>query len=391
MTTPAPPRLVASEVRREAATETTAASEAAVGMQAFAHRLLSEHPELFVGPNAVLSSSSIGTAFAMLRLGAEGETVTQIDAVLGFPAIGLGPAYNFLTGQWSTTGDDGPELAIANSLFVRDGFGLDPDFLDALARDFGAGVRTVDFTSDEAVRVINAWVRRETRERIDRLFDSLDPETRLVLANAIYLKAEWVSKFAASSTYEGEFRREPGGSVRVPFMHQTSNVDYVRRPDWSAVRLPYRGSELSMWVLLPIGGVDPIELLAPAVLAEAAEKAEPLRVDLALPKWDFKQDLPLNAALQAMGMPRAFTDLAEFPGVSADPLKIDQVMHRADITVDEAGTEAAAATGISMVPVAAVMPQMSFDADHPFVFVVLHDATGSPLFEGVVGDPSVTR
>ena len=391
MTTNLTPQLLSSDVERETPVGTAAAETAAVGMQAFAHRLLSEHPELFAGPNAVLSSASIGTAFAMLRVGAERETATQIDAVLGFPATGLGAAYNFLTDQWTTTGDDGPELAVANSLFVRDGFGLDPDFLDALARDFGAGVRSVDFTSAEAVRVINAWVRRETRERIDRLFDSLDPETRLVLANAIYLKAEWVSKFAASSTYESEFRRESGGSVRVPFMHQTSNVDYVRRPDWSAVRLPYRGGELSMWVLLPTAGVDPIELLAPAVLAEAAEKAEPLRVDLALPKWDFKQDLPLNAALQAMGMPRAFTDLAEFPGVSADPLKIDQVMHRADITVDEAGTEAAAATGILMVPVAAVMPQVSFDADRPFAFVVLHDVTGAPLFEGVVGDPSATR
>ena len=388
MTTPALPRLVASEIRREAPTETAAASEAAIGMRAFGHRLLSEHPQLFDGPNAVVSPASIGTAFAMLRAGAEGETAAQIDAVLGFPSTGLGPAYNFLTAQWTTTGDDGPELAVANSLFVRDGYGLRSGFLDALARDFGAGVRTVDFETDQAVRVINEWVRQQTRERIDLLFDALDSDTRLVLANAIYLKAEWVDKFAASSTQDGEFRRDPGGSVRVPFMQQTTDVDYVRRPDWSAVRLPYRGGELSMWVLVPMGGVDPVELLSPIVLAQAAENAERLRVALALPKWDFKWDSPLNAALQAMGMPRAFTDLAEFPGVSAEQLKIDQVMHRADISVDEAGTEAAAATGISMVPVAAVMPQASFDADRPFAFVVLHDATGSPLFEGVVGDPS---
>src|SRR5262245_31502277 len=238
MTTPAPPRLVASEVRREAATETTAASEAAVGMQAFAHRLLSEHPELFVGPNAVLSSSSIGTAFAMLRLGAEGETVTQIDAVLGFPAIGLGPAYNFLTGQWSTTGDDGPELAIANSLFVRDGFGLDPDFLDALARDFGAGVRTVDFTSDEAVRVINAWVRRVRRVGFAVSVAQSRPETVPGLANAVCPRAGRGIESAASSTYEGEFRRETRAPVRAPLRRPTRDADYVPRPDWPAVRLP---------------------------------------------------------------------------------------------------------------------------------------------------------
>jgi serine protease inhibitor len=388
VTTPTPPRLVASDVRREVATETAAAAETAIGMRAFAHRLLSEHPELFDGTNAVMSPASIGTAFAMLRAGATGQTAAQIDAVLGFPSSGLGPAYNLLTGQWAATREDGPELAIANSLFVRDGYALEPDFLDALARDFGAGVRTVDFTGD-AARVINAWVRQETRDRIDRLFDELSPTTRLVIANAIYLRAEWVSKFAAGSTHDGMFRRAAAGSVRVPFLHQTANVDYVRRAEWSAVRLPYRGGDLSMWVLLPEGGANPVGLLSPTVLAEAAEKVAPTRVALALPKWDFQSDLALNAALRAMGMPRAFTDVAEFPGVSAEPLKIDQVMHRADITVDEEGTEAAAATGISMVPVAAVMPQVSFDADHPFAFVVLHDATGSPLFEGVVGDPSV--
>src|SRR5262245_10272347 len=116
VTTNVTPRLVSSDVERETPVETAASDEAAVGMQSFAHRLLSEHPELFEGPNAVVSSASIGTAFAMLRAGAEGETAAQMDDVLGFPATDLGPAYNFLTAQWTADGKDAPDLSVANSL-----------------------------------------------------------------------------------------------------------------------------------------------------------------------------------------------------------------------------------------------------------------------------------
>jgi serine protease inhibitor len=392
MTQQTMPRLVSSDVERAAPVATPAASEAVVGMQAFAHRLLSEHPELMQGPNAVVSAASIGTAFAMLRAGATGETAEQIDEVLGFPASDLGPAYNFLTDQWTAEGPGAPELTVANSLFVQDDFALKRPFLDALARDLGAGVRTVDFAGDAAER-INAWVRQQTRDRIEKLFDDLPASTRLVLANAIYLKATWTHQFTADSTSDDEFHRPAGAAVRVPFMNQTAHVDYVRGDDWSAVRLPYRGGELSMWVLLPDRqGGDPVALLHPEVLTRATTTATQRQVELWLPKWDFQSDVPLTAVLPAMGMPRAFTDAAEFPGVSELPLMIDEVVHRADITVDEKGTEAAAATGIAMrVAALPASPEVSFEADHPFAFVVLHDPTGSPLFEGVVGDPSQTQ
>jgi serine protease inhibitor len=390
MTQQAMPRLVSSDVERAAPVAIPAATEAAVGMQAFAYRLLSEHPELLPGPNGVVSAASIGTAFAMLRAGATGQTAAEIDRVFDFPASDLGPAYNVLTDRWAAGGSGAPELAVANSLFVQDGSALRQAFLDALARDFGAGVRTVDFAGGAAER-INAWVREQTRDRIERLFDDLPASTRLVLANAIYLKATWARQFTADSTSDGTFHRAAGAAVRVPFMHQTAYVDYAGGVGWSAVRLPYRGGELSMWVLLPRQG-DPVALLRPDVLTRATTTASSQQVELALPKWDFRSDVSLTEVLPAMGMPRAFADAAEFPGVSEVPLMIDQVVHRADITVDEKGTEAAAATGIAMrVTGLPASPEVSFDADHPFAFVVLHDPTGSPLFEGVVGDPSQRR
>ena len=388
MTTQSTPRLVSSAVARETPAETAAAGQAVAGMQAFAHRLLSEHPELFGGSNAVVSSASIGAAFAMLRAGATGETAAQIDEVLGFPSSGLGPAYNFLTDRWTTPRDDGPELSIANALFFQDGLPLRPEFLDALARDFGVGVRTVDFTG-AAAEVINAWVREQTRDRIQGLFDRLAPSTQLVLANAIYLKATWVSQFTAESTFDRAFHRSVGEPVDRPFMHQTAAFDFVREDGWSAVRLPYEGGDLSMWVLLPDEVGDPVALLSPSVLARVATLGSRQVVKLSLPKWDFETGVVLADVLPLMGMPMAFGSDAEFSGIADAPLLVDDVIHRAVITVDEDGTEAAAVTGIAMqLAMAVPSPDAVFEADHPFAFAVQHDATGSPLFEGVVGDPS---
>jgi serine protease inhibitor len=386
------PQLVASDVERAAPVKTPSATEAATGMQTFAHRLLSDHPDLLEDSNGVVSAASIATAFAMLRAGAAGQTAAEIDAVFGFPASGAGPAYNFLTDQWLDDDKDAPELSVANSLFVQDGFALKQRFLDDLARDFGAGVRTVDFTSAEAAQIINAWVRQQTRDRIEKLFDELPGNTKLVLANAIYLKVKWVDKFESDSTRDGSFRRASGGPVQVPFMHQTTQLEYAEGPGWTAVRLPYEGDELSMWVLLPHAAGDPVELLDPAVLSAASTSATSKQVELSLPKWDFQSDVPLTEVLPQMGMPRAFSPAAEFPGVADTGLMIDQVMHRADITVNEQGTEAAAVTGIAMVESAVPVDDLvTFDADHPFAFAVMHDATGTPLFEGVVGDPSATQ
>jgi serine protease inhibitor len=386
------PQLVSSDIERAEPASTPSAVDAAIGMQSFAHHLLSEHPELLDGPNGVVSPASIGVAFAMLRAGAEGETAAQIDGVFGFPASDLGPAYNDLTDRWAPSdGDGAPELSVANSLFVGDDFEVKEPFLDVLARDFGAGVRTVDF-ADDAAEVINAWVKEQTRDRIDKLFDELPPDTKLVLANAIYLKATWAMPFLSESTRDDAFQRASGGPVQVPFMHQTSSFDHARGDGWSAVRLPYKGDEVSMWVLLPDGTGDLVELLDPTVLSEATRSATSRRIELALPKWDFQTDAPLTDVLPAMGMARAFSDDAQFGRVGEQPLAISQVMHRADITVDEEGTEAAAVTGIGMrVTGLPPEPETTFVADHPFAFVVLHEPTGAPLFEGVVGDPSATQ
>jgi serpin B len=284
---------------------------------------------------------------------------------------------------------------VANAVFAQRGFDIERDFLDALARDFGAGLRTVDFTDGGAAAAINDWVKTQTRERIDKLFDQLDPETRLVLANAVYLKATWVHRFAPDMTHRSPFHRLDGTVVRPETMHTARPVrlGHAAGNGWAAVRLPYVGDELAMWVLLPSAqDADPVGLLDPAVLGSAIEAAVSRRVALSLPKWRVRSDLALVDALAQLGMTRPFLDLADFSGISPVRLKIDQVQHRADITVDEEGTEAAAVTGIAMVPVSAPPPPDAvMTVDHPFAFVVVHEPTGAPLFEGVVGDPTATQ
>lgn len=164
------------------------------------------------------------------------------------------------------------------------------------------------------------------------------------------------------------------------------------RPELRIGRMPYLGEELAMWVLLPTArDGDPVALLEPAVLTTAMDRARGQRVDLSLPKWDFQSDLPLNDPLTRMGMSVPFSAMADFSGISPAGLHIDQAVHRADITVDEKGTEAAAVTGIGFVLSAGPSPDVSLTVDHPFAFAIVHEPSGAPLFEGVVGDPTAIQ
>jgi len=386
--------LVASDRDRAVPAADAPIEQAAQGLQQFGYELISRNPGVVENGNLVVSPASIGAAFAMARAGARGETAAQIDAVLHYPPNGLGDAYNSLTRDWSSrSGDDSAEVSIANGVFAQQGFGLEPAYLDTLAADFGTGVRQVDFAGGSAAGVINDWVRTQTRDRIKALADGFDPDTVLVLANAVYLKATWERVFLADLTREAPFHTADGRVVRTPTMvHKDPEpYAYAATSEWSAVRLPYVGGQLAMWVLLPAAeDGDPVLLLDPAVLDAARSHAHVQRVDLALPKWDTQTNLGLTSALEALGMTAPFGPGADFTGISPDAPNISEVIHRADITVDELGTKAAAVTGLVFVVSAPPPPEAVMHVDHPFAFVVMHEPTGAPLFEGVVGDPTVS-
>jgi serpin B len=276
---------------------------------------------------------------------------------------------------------------VGNGLFQQHGLPIGDQFLRTLAEQYGAGVNPVDFGAPSAKETIDAWVRRQTAGRIKQLFANLPPETRLVLANTMYLKADWTHPFAKDPTTQDTFHRADGSTAKVPMMHQQAPLRYAAGPGWQAVELPMAGDELAMWVLVPSGKFQPHDLLSPAVMTAVANELTPQQVDLSMPRWDFASEVDLAAQLTRLGLTSAFGPAADFSGISPG-LTLDQAIHRANITVDEWGAEAAAVTGLAFVTSGPPPPTVHVRADHPFAFAIVHGPTAVPLFVGHVADPS---
>ena len=280
-------------------------------------------------------------------------------------------------------------LRIANALWAQHGVAFQQPFLDVLAGEFGAGLELVDYHSDaEGARAeINAWVAAQTEDRIEELLGAgtITPDTRLTLVNAVYMKAPWQLPFERSATADQAFTRGDGSTVTAPMMHATRSMGYSTGGGSTAVELPYAGGGLSMLLVLPDESVaaDAVELPGPGALPTT-------KVRLTLPRWDTETSVSLADALAALGMPTAFTDGADFSGMTTEaPLRVSDVVHQADITVDEYGTEAAAATAVMMAATSAPdgePPSVVFD--RPFLFAVRTTDTGAVLFQGHVADPT---
>lgn len=314
------------------------------------------------GTNVVLSPASIAIAFGMARAGARGTTADQIDEVLHFPAD---PAithasFNALDRALAKaapaelaaeepdasrpTGETSPPaLAIANGVFPDVGFAIKEDYLATLAAQYGAGVTPIDYDNPErAKEILDAWVLDRTRGRIEELFDKVSPNTVLVLANAVYLKADWLHPFMESTTEDQPFMLADGSRAEVPTMQQLGRLRHAQGEGWQAVELPYVGERLAMRVLVPTGDGDPADVLDPAVLTAVEEGLTEKVVDLRLPRWDYDTDVGLIPVLKALGMQAPFDSVAaDFSGIADSGLWIGDAIHRATITVDEWGTEAA--------------------------------------------------
>lgn len=380
--------------------ETVSTSQLVQGLYGFADDLLANTPAS--SKNTVISPLSIALAFSMARVGARGATAAEIDRVFDFPARMRDEAFNTLTRGLITTSappptstvspspgtpPPAPIVAIANALWLQQGLRVGQSFLDVLAEQYGAGVRTIDFGHNGAADVINRWVRQQTANRIRSIFDQLPAATRLVLANAIYLKASWQSQFQASDTHDAKFTRPDGSVVQVPTMHQQDTFYYVAGHNYQAVQLPYASGDLAMWILVPTTRSNPASLLSPAILQSVVSSAHVYQVDLSLPKWDFSTDVDLGQALQRMGVHQAFSDTADFSGITTG-LHISQAVHRANITVDEHGTEAAAVTALALAGGGVMAPpRAQLRADHPFAFAIVDTTNNAPLFMGTVTDP----
>jgi serpin B len=351
--------------------------------------------------NIVFSPYSVTQAFALTAPGAKGSTLSGIEQAMSFLTQDrLNPALNKLdllltsetSGTVTVTGDQYPILKNANALWGQKGFTILPEYLDTLAVNYGAGLHIVDYinATEDARNAINSWVADRTNNRIQDLIPlgGVDPNTRVVLTNAVWFKANWASQFSESSTTNGPFTNHDGSTSSTPFMHRIVGASYANVDACQAVDIPYYGDKLSMLVVMPdVGTFDAfLSSLTPTVLPEITNNLAAKEVGLALPKFTFTKDVSMGALLRSLGMTDAFdAGVADFSGIDGGrDLFIRNVFHKAFISVDEHGTEAAAATAVGVGVTSMPVADVSVTIDHPFVFFIRERQTGLILFMGKV-------
>lgn len=351
--------------------------------------------------NLFFSPYSISTCLAMTYAGARGETEKQMAAVLHFnqKQDQLHSAFGVLQRQLHEASTrKGVELSIANALWAQQGHSFLSEFLKIGARQYDAKLNQVDFKTqpDAAIREINRWVAQKTKDRIQDILapGSLDDSTRLALVNAIYFKGDWAKAFNKRSTYPQPFYLTKNKKVDVPLMYRTDKVRYMEDDSIQAVELPYKGNEFSMVILLPkeIEGSGRLEnSFTPRTLSSWLKAMQFREVNLLVPKFKMESTFELSRELEKLGMRDAFNGNANFSGLDGTTnLFISSISHKAWVEVTEEGTEAAAATAVAMVTkgISHEPPRATFRADHPFVFLIRHNRSGSILFLGRLADPS---
>ena len=353
--------------------------------------------------NLFYSPYSISLALAMTYAGARNETAQQMAATLHFllEQNRLHPAFNWLDAELATRGvgakgkdGKGFRLNIVNAIWGQKDYEFLTDFLDILAENYGAGLRILDFINEtEQSRVaINKWVSDQTEGRIKDLIPqgAIGALTRLVLTNAIYFNAAWEYPFDEDITADGPFYLLDGGQVIVPMMEQTESFGYTEGEGYQAVELQYDGNELSMVILLPeAGNFEAFEEgLQAQQVCDIISGLQLTEVALTMPKFEFDSEFSLKDTLAGMGMPIAFSSSADFSGMTGNrELSISDVVHKAFVAVDEAGTEAAAATAVIMKLTAVPEPPVEVTIDRPFIFLIRDIETGAILFVGRVMNP----
>jgi serpin B len=349
--------------------------------------------------NLFFSPYSISTALGMTYAGAKGKTAEEMASTLhfGLPPDRLHAGLAELVKHMNAKGEKRPyQLSVANRLWGQKGFGFLPAFLNITESKYGAGLEELNFMNDPegARKIINAWVEKETQDKIKNLLvkGDIKKNTRLVLTNAIYFKSAWMHTFP-QKTNAGSFTLAGGDKIQVPLMHKSENLAYFDAGKFQVVHIPYDGHALSMVVLLPKepNGLPELEKsLTASNLKQWITKMTTHKVDLKLPKFKTTSRFDLSKTLAEMGMPLAFSPKADFSGMTTqDQLFIGAVIHKAFVDVHEKGTEAAAATAVILDAKSEPpqYPEANFHADHSFVFLIRENHTGSILFMGRVTDP----
>ncbi|MFP4027749.1 MAG: serpin family protein [Candidatus Brocadiia bacterium] len=348
--------------------------------------------------NIFFSPFSISAALTMTYAGARGKTSWEMKNVLRFqiPDEKLHAASGRIADRLIAGSKEKPyQVNVANALWGQKGGGFRRQFVSLVEKNYGAGLRTVDFKSqtETARKTINDWVAEETKNQIKDLLkkDDVNPAVRLILTNAIYFLGTWESKFGENLTQKKPFHLSGGKTVQVPMMNQTESFRYGKFGDIQCLELPYKGDDLVMLVLLPKKGtLDQLtKRLSAQTLRIWRRQLQARRVTVEIPRFKLKYRICLKKNLKAMGMTDAFSPKnADFSGIAGRrDLFISKVIHEAFGDVNEKGTEAAAATAVAMERESISSPPVVFKADHPFVFAVCDKKTGTILFLGQLMSP----
>ena len=350
--------------------------------------------------NLFFSPYSISTALAMTYAGAKGQTASEMKSVFHFPEDTILKPNSATIYNQLNAGAKDYELRTGNALWIQKDFQLLSDYTNTVEKYFGGKATNLDFVTDtENSRVtINTFIEKQTKNIIVDLIPkgTLDESARLVLTNAIYFKGTWQWEFDPSDTHDGDFTITPNNIVTVKMMNMQpdkTTFNYADIGDIQILELPYKGNKISMLVILPSSDLASIETtLTSEKLNEYKSQMQQTKLDsITMPKFEFDTKYFMKDTLSALGMPTAFSDKADFSGMTgANDLMIGFVIHQAFIKVDEVGTEAAAATAVGM-ELKSIPQRTVFRADHPFIFIIQDRETSNILFIGKVVDPNKVK
>lgn len=347
--------------------------------------------------NRVISPYSVHAALSLVRIGAKGDAAKQLDATL-FSAPysdALLQAYSNLNTKIFSP-REGVTTKNGNSLWITKEGAFETSFTNDATRYFSTSTHSIDFSDSERARkTINAWVSERTEAKIPTLIPPglLTPQSVAALVNALYFKGSWQTAFPNSGTIDDTFQSPTNSRRAIKMMRLTESYPFFENDSWQTVKIPYSGGQFSFLLLLPkrvLTSQEVVSLLSESLISDALKPHPYSRVALQLPRFEIRQSRELTGDLSTFGIGDLFTGRADLSGITKRAFAINAVQHEAFITVDEKGTEAAAATAVIMAKSAAFGREaepITVRADHPFAFSIVHSESNAPLFLGVIGEP----
>ncbi len=364
----------------------------------FGFRLLRNVVKGSEGKNVIVSPLSVSLALAIAYNGADGDTRTAMAKTLAIPS---GADFNRANRELQreiVKADPSVKMEIANALWPRSGFAINPEFLKLSRDSYDAPVEALDFEKapDQAADTINAWVGKNTHDKIKKIIKRPNPATVLMITDAVYFKGRWSIPFDEKATRPRDFHVQGGGTVKAPMMVQHGDYPYFGNDRFQVIRLSYGNKRFAMYVFLPRKNAGLSDFLASLDQPHWKQWTAKLfyrQGKIILPKLESSWGESLNNALKAMGMAVAFNPLsADFSRIHPMPprLSISDVEHKTYVKIDEEGTEAAAATSIGIVALAIMKPPPPFEmiVDHPYFCAIVEQQSGAVMFAGVVTDPT---